>query len=237
MADILKMITANRYIDGEEKTCYYLGTYQTDGWIYFNDDRFWRHNPDYDITQTLYLSKEIWVDTTILNIQSISNLNGTQVQNMTNGAGSVAPNANIETAVQWAIKKATNEYISYSNYDRNVKNPNGTSYDCSSFVITAMYVGGFDADFSSPRYANTEYMKDAFTEIGFEWLPGAYWPAKDLIRGDIQLKINPYDNGHTNIYIGNNQDVDCGDEPCAIFTHTPDNWNRGGWDGILRYPS
>ena len=234
MADILKMITAKRYIDSEEKTCYYLGTYQTDGWIYFNDDRFWRHNPDYDITQTLYLSKEIWVDTTMLDIQSVKNLNGTQAQNVINGAGSVAPNANVEKAVQWAIEKVTNENITYSQSNRNVQNPNGSTYDCSSFVITAMFVGGFIADTSIG--ANTTTMVQQFTDLGFEYITGSYWAADDLIRGDIQINTNPGNLGHTNIYIGNNQDVDCGSTPARIMAHTPNNFGTG-WHGILRYPS
>lgn len=227
MADILKTITAKRYINGEEKTCYYLGTYQTDGWIYFNDDRFWRHNPDYDVTQTLYLSKEIWVDTTMLDIQTIGNLNGTQVQNMTNGAGSVAPNADVEKAVQWMINKANNEYITYSQTYRNLKNPNGDSYDCSSFVITGFYVGGFDA---AATY--TGNMRTAFTALGFEWIPGSVFYADECIRGDILL----HETDHTQVYIGNNLDVNCGSTPARVITHAPDRWGDY-WEGILRYPS
>lgn len=232
MADILKMITAKRYIENEERICYYLGTYQTDGWIYFNDDIFWRHNPEFNITQLLYLSKEVWCNTNNLEITNIGNLNGTQAQNVINGAGSVAPNANVEKAVQWAIDKVTNENIGYSWTNRNVKNPNGSTYDCSSFVITAMYVGGFDVDTSYGSTTTT--MLQQFTDLGFTWIPGSYWSADDLIRGDIQLNTNSGALGHTNIYIGNNQDVDAGDAPARVIAHTPDDFGKG-WHGILRY--
>ena len=107
MADILKMITAKRYIEGKERVCYYLGTYQTDGWIYFNDDIFWRHNPEFNVTHLLYLSKEVWCNTDNLEITNIGSLNGTQAQNVINGAGPAAPSAMVENAVQWAINKVT----------------------------------------------------------------------------------------------------------------------------------
>lgn len=234
MADILKMITAKRYIEGEERVCYYLGTYQTDGWIYFNDDIFWRHNPEFNVTQLLYLSKEVWCNTDNLEITNIGNLNGTQAQNVINGAGGVAADANVENAVQWAINKVTQNYIEYDWPPRvtSVGDTTATIYDCSSFVITAFIAAGFPV--SGASY--TGDMVPVFENAGFTFIPGTTWEASDLQRGDIQINITH----HTNLYIGNNQDVDCGSTPGRIITH----WNfyynddanyYGGWDGILRY--
>lgn len=226
----LAIIQAQRYADGKIRDCIYLGSIQDDGWVYFNDDIWWRSRIDKSNVQLFYISKEIWVSTSNLEISSISTLNATQAQNIINGGGSAATNANIETAVKWAIQKVSSEWITYSQTYRNLKNPNGDSYDCSSFIITAMYVGGFDAN------AITTYnMKQAFIDLGFTWIAGNYFPSSDCLRGDILLKEqDPY--GHTQMYIGNGQDVNCGGTPAAIITHSPDNFGRGyGWDGILRY--
>lgn len=230
MADILKMITAKRYIENEERVCYYLGTYQTDGWIYFNDDIFWRHNPEFNITQLLYLSKEVWCNTDNLEITTISNLNGTQAQNVINGAGPAAPSAMVENAVQWAINKVTNNYITYDYTTNSARDVNSNKYNCSTLVITAFWQAGFPINTA----INTETMRADFEACGFTFYPGTYWAAEDLVRGDIQICEPLLPNGHTNIYIGNDQDVDCGGTPGAIFTHTPDNWGRD-WDGIFRY--
>ena len=48
-------------------------------------------------------------------------------------------------------------------------------------------------------------------------------------RGDILLK----EDDHTQMYIGNNQDVNCGNTPARVMVHSVDNYGRG-WDGILR---
>ena len=225
MADILKLVTGERYVNDDKRIYYYLGTYQTDGWIYFNDDKFWRHHPDFEITQVLYLSNEVWVNTNMLEITSITDFNGQQAQNMINGAGGIAPNGDVETAVQWMINKANNEYITYSQSTRNLKNPNGSSYDCSSFVITGFYMGGFDANATY-----TGNMRSAFEALGFTWIPGNVFPASECKRGDILL----HEIEHTQVYIGNNQDVNCGSTPARVITHAPDRWG-GYWDGILRY--
>lgn len=145
------------------------------------------------------------------------------------GGGSKAPNANIETGVKWAIAKANTGAVDYSQSNRNLKNPDGWSYDCSSFMITAMYVGGFDIPATY-----TGDMVAGFTSMGWEWVPMTYIPSSVLQRGDIMVKQFG-DYGHTQMYIGDNQDVNCGGYPADIETHSPDNFNRGGWDGYLRY--
>ena len=147
------------------------------------------------------------------------------IGNIMGGSGSTATNAQVEQAVQWAITKASNNYITYSNSNRNLKNVNGTSYDCSSFVITSFYSAGIDIDATY-----TGNMRAGFTAAGWEWIPGTYWQSNQLQRGDILLN----ESNHTQMYIGNNQDVSCGSTPAKVLPHSVDNYGRG-WDGILRY--
>lgn len=226
----LAIIQAKRYVDGQVQNCVYLGSIQNNGWIYFNDDVFWRAKADKSVVQLLYLSKEIWVNTNSLELTSISNINATQAQNIINGAGPAADSAAVENAVQWAINKVTNNYITYDYTTNSARDVNSLQYNCSTFVITAFWQAGFPINTA----VNTATMVADFEACGFTFYSGNYWDASDLVRGDIQINIPLLPSGHTNIYIGNNQDVDCGGEPGAIFTHTPDNWGRG-WDGILRY--
>lgn len=140
------------------------------------------------------------------------------------GNGQHASNEQVEAAVQWAISKASNNYITYSNSVRNLKNPAGSSYDCSSFIITAFYVAGIDVDATY-----TGNMRVGFLQHGFAWIPGTTWQASQLLRGDILLN----ESNHTQMYIGDNQDVSCGSTPAKVLQHSVDNYGRG-WDGILR---
>ena len=226
-------ITAKKYVNGSSTDVFYIGSVQNDGYVYFNDETFYRCSSDGTNLQLFYIPKQIWLISSILQDMNIlafdvSGLLDT-VAGLVGGSGSVAPNADVETAVQWMIKKATDEYITYSMTNRNLKIPNGSSYDCSSFVITGFYVGGFDINATTTRDIRT-----GFTAAGFEWIPGSIWYSNSLRRGDILLKEDG-PNAHTQVYIGNNQDVNCGGTPASVTNHSPDNWGRGGWDGILRY--
>lgn len=158
-------------------------------------------------------------------VNRLNNLLTTTNSNTTNGTGSTASNATVEAAVQWLVNKATNNYITYSQSNRNLKNINGTSYDCSSFIITGFYAAGLDVDATY-----TGDMKAGFMAKGFTWIPGNTFTSSQCLRGDILLSIET----HTQMYIGNNQDVNCGSTPAKVLTHAVDNYGRG-WDGILRY--
>lgn len=155
---------------------------------------------------------------------SIGNIVGS-IGDIIGGSGATASNEQVEQAVQWAINKATNNYITYSQSSRNLKNVNGKSYDCSSFLITAFYAAGVDIN---AMY--TGDMRAGFTAAGWTWIPGTYWQSSQLQRGDILLN----ESNHTQMYIGNNQDVSCGSTPAKVLPHSVDNYGRG-WDGILRY--
>lgn len=223
-------ITGKKYVNGETKDVFYIGSVQDDGYTYFNDEKMYRcTNDDGSNLQLFYFPKQIWIRTT--EIQGIDvlafDVSGLleTVNNLVHGGGGTASNATVEAAVQWAIDKATNNYITYSQTNRNLKNVNGTSYDCSSFIITAFYAAGLDVNATY-----TGNMRAGFTAVGFTWIPGSYFAASDCLRGDILLN----EALHTQMYIGNNQDVNCGSTPAGVQSHAPDNYGNG-WDGILRY--
>ena len=234
MANILKMITGERYVNNTLQDVYFLGTWQTDGWIYFNDDHFWRYEPTNGILQIFYINKEIWVNTNSMTIKEVKNFNVTMAQNNIHGGGAVAENASVEAAVQWAIDKVTNNWITYDEYPRQttVGDFNALQYDCSSFIITAFLYAGFPV--TGATY--TGDMRQYFEPAGFTWYPGTTWYSEDLLRGDILLQ----EQYHTEMYIGNNQDVNCGTTPGAVVSHWDYYTNSeigyyNGWDGILRY--
>ena len=224
------LVTTQRTIRNQTIDCTYIGTIQNDGWIYFNDDVWWRAKLennwfDFASLQRFYIDKQIWMPTTTAIVKSIKKFNVSQAQNLINGAGGTASNEDVENAVQWAINKVSDSYITYSQSNRNLKNINGYSYDCSSFIITAFYAAGIDV---SATY--TGDMKSGFLAEGFTWIPGSYFDSSDCQRGDILLN----ETYHTQMYIGNDQDVNCGATPGAVCTHSPNNYGTG-WDGILRY--
>lgn len=158
------------------------------------------------------------------------------ISNINNGGGGpTASNEQVETAIQWAINKANTGEVTYSQVNRNLKNPSGWSFDCSSFVITAFYYAGIDVNATY-----TGDMKAGFTAAGFVWHDASSsrrLESSILQRGDILLNID----NHTQMYIGNNQDVNCGSTPARVLEHNPYyNWSGAstkGWDGFLRYGS
>lgn len=215
------LVKGTRYGMGGTWQANYLASLQGNNWLYFNDDLFWRIKPDGSLLQVFNLNTQIWV-----NSNAIINLSILPLKIASSGSG-LATNVQVERAVIWMVDKVNLEYIVYSREYRNLKNPNGTSYDCSSFVITGFYMGGLNADATTTRD-----MKQAFIDLGFTWIPGSRFESSDCLRGDILLKeFEP--GGHTQVYIGNGQDVNCGDTPACVQEHAPDNYGRG-WDGLLR---
>ena len=202
----------------------YIASLQGDNYLYFNDDKFWRVKPDGTGLQIFYIKNENWINSSLIHNIVVLPFK----VNSSGGGGATDPQ--VEAATQWLIDKANFEYIEYSQINRNLKNPNGTSYDCSSFVITGFYVAGLNADCSTTRD-----MVPAFEDLGFTFIPGSYFASADCKRGDILIKqFEP--GGHTQVYIGNGEDVNCGGTPARVQEHAPDNYGRG-WDGILRLVS
>lgn len=224
-------ITGKKYINGQDTDCFYIGSVQNDGYIYFNDGTMYRMPRGTTNLQAFYMNKHIWISSNEIYDMNVLDFSPEgivdSIGGLVAGSGATAPNDKVETAVQWMINKAQSGNVTYSQEVRNLKNPNGSSYDCSSFVITGFYVGGYDAN----AWATTS-MKDAFIALGFKWIPGVRFTADQLQRGDILLNII----NHTQVYIGNNQDVNCGSTPARIVQHDEDYFGTG-WDGILRPPS
>lgn len=109
-----------------------------------------------------------------------------------NGAG-----GNISSSIsyiQWAIDIANDDSHGYSNCNRY-----GPDYDCSSLVYYSLINSGYSTEQlgSTPFYTYT--MNDYLIAAGFE--RHSYNP-NELQAGDILLR-----DGHTAMYIGNNQIV------------------------------
>lgn len=211
----------------------FVASYHEDGYCYFNDDFKYRCLIDGSHLQLFYINKEIWIDTTIIKDLRPASFNFENlIFNLFSG-GTHATNAHVEAAVQWLVNKASNNYVTYSNYVRNLYT-DGYSYDCSSFVITGFYLGG---GFNIRGASSTRDMRNYFVNAGFIWIPGFTWYSNQLKRGDILIKeFDP--GGHTQVYIGNNKDVNCGSTPARVQDHNINNSSYGvvrGWDGILRY--
>lgn len=214
-------ITATKYINGSEHGCFYIGSVQDDGFIYFNDEIMYRYLESQQYLQHYEHKKFLWCQSfNLTNVNVISFNPG----NIIGGGGTVSPNGSVESAVQWAISMEGK--ASYSQSNRNLKVLNGSSYDCSSFVITAFYAAGIDVNATY-----TGDMKAGFTALGWTWIPGSYFDSSELIRGDILLN----EIHHTQMYIGNNQDVNCSSSKNSVIitVHNPDYWGTG-WNGVLR---
>ena len=217
--------------DGDLAPVRYIATFQSQGYIYFNDDLRWRCTIDGENLQLCYGDKQMWVATDLIKDLKVTICYASSAY----GNGAISPNANVEAAVQWAIEKCKSGKVTYpAPYaNRNVRNPNGWVYDCSSFVITAFYVGGYD----TTCYSTHDMLHDFRDNLGFTWIPMTHIPANACQRGDILLReYGGPGNGHTQLYIGNNQDANAGGTPARIVTHEEDGYGYG-WDGILRPPS
>ena len=221
------VITATKK-NGNENA--YIGTMGDDGYVYFNDQFFYRFKPEGTWEENLYILnrfKYSWSKCTSFSKLSAVNLNA--------GNGSVSPNGSVESAVKWAINIAKDNSHGYDQANRW-----GPDYDCSSLVYEAFRVGGgFDLPVHS-GYTGT--MINDFTAVGFTWYSGMGNNVSNLIRGDILLDID----AHTEIYIGSEMNVGAhinefggvrggktGDQTGREIS--VGNYYSKPWDGVLRY--
>lgn len=180
-------ITCTRHVNDQSYQTFYVGSVLTDNYVYFNDNVKFRASTDWSHVQMFYYPKQIWVDTNL--ITDVAGITFSP----TGGNGSVAANADVEAAVQWAINIANDPSHGYDQTNRN-----GPDYDCSSLVWHAFTEGG---GFNLGSYAfSTYYMPQILTGAGFT--QHTFTSVQELQRGDILLR-----DGHTEIYIGNQQDV------------------------------
>ena len=151
---------------------------------------------------------------------------------VTGGNGSVAADANIEKAVQWAIGIANDDSHGYDQTNRN-----GPDYDCSSLVSHALIQAGFNVPVSSTRT-----LRANLVAVGFEWIPGLN-NSGEMVRGDILLT----EGSHTEFYIGQGQNVGAhynefggivggrtGDQSGYEISVT--SYYSFPWGGVLRWP-
>ncbi len=140
-----------------------------------------------------------------------------------------AIDSKLEKAVQWAINIANDDSHGYSQENRW-----GPDYDCSSFVISALKIGGI----STGSANTTANMVSQLTQNGFSYISWSNTGGvSGLQRGDILWR-----NGHTEMYIGNNQQVgahqnrghpETGDPSGREISVT--SFYYDSWEGILRY--
>ena len=214
--------------NGQENA--YIGTIGNDGYVYFNDEMFYRFKPEGTWEQNLYVLnrwRHSWTKCTMFTKLSAKNLNS--------GGGSVAPGGQgVEAACIWAVDIANDDSHGYDQITRD----GGVDYDCSSLVSTAFRLAGYNIPFPSP---STYTMVDAFTAAGFTWLPGVGNNVSDLMRGDILLNIN----AHVEIYLGQQQNVGAHvNEFGGIYYGQPGDQTGNEisvtgyysfpWDGVLR---
>lgn len=143
---------------------------------------------------------------------------------------SVSAASVVENAISWAVAIANDNSHGYSQQSRW-----GPDYDCSSFVISAFKSAGVDT--GSATY--TGNMRSQFTAHGFQWIPwSSIGGVSNLQRGDILLN----EKNHTEIYLGNNQNV--GAHSNRGYPQTGDQtgtevsvsgYYYHPWDGVLRY--
>ena len=136
----------------------------------------------------------------------------------------------VERAISWAISIANDNSHGYSRSNRW-----GPDYDCSSFVISAFRNAGVNV--GAATY--TGNMRAQFTQHGFRWIPWSQLGgASNLQRGDILLN----EVQHTEIYLGNNQNV--GAHSNRGYPQTGDQtgteisvsgYYYHPWNGVLRY--
>lgn len=157
----------------------------------------------------------------------------------------------MEKAVNWAKTIAANNGYGYdqptraSGWQKWQTDPNCIdqcgSFDCSSFVASALTIGGY---YTKNPLFNTGNEAASLQSIGFIKIADSGPPSENLKPGDILIK-----DGHTAMYIGNNQIVHAsinenggtsggqvGDQKGNEIT--VGNYNSNGWnEGVWRAPN
>lgn len=142
----------------------------------------------------------------------------------------------VELAVQKAIAIANDDSHGYNNEDLYIRQGN-PDYDCSSLVCSVFHDAGFT---TITRFGSTRSMDTDFTNAGFKKITGYNFSSySGLQRGDVLWK-----SGHTEIYIGNGQQVgahyhfghrEAGDQGGEITVQDYYNDVNNPWTVIYRY--
>ena len=161
---------------------------------------------------------------------NIINQNKSTSSPQTTSTQTTSATSAVDSALNWAIGIANDDSYGYSQSTR-WGNPN---YDCSSLIISAYEQAGIKVKEAGAN--STRDMKNAFTQVGFEWIPGD--PKKTgltLQPGDVLLK----EGSHTEMYVGDGKNVG------AHMNYDGKNGDKKGneiniqssshaWDGVLR---
>ena len=240
----ITVVNADKWYRGSKHRVTYIATSQPDGYLYFNDDVFYRCRTDGTGVQLRYIDQtDRWVDTSVLQGVMVSSASA---QGMLNAGGMVAPTGSVEAAVQWAIDIANNPNFGYSWVDRDgqLDSFGRGSYDCSSLIYHAFQGFGVLAQ-SGGVAGTTDTMQADFTACGFQFLPGYGNDESQLQRGDI-LVVTSGEDKHTVLYIGNHQFVSAS-SPETGDVYVNDKGDQTGqeiwvqpyyswpWEFVLRY--
>lgn len=221
----------------------------SEGYKYFNDNNRYRILPTGE-TQIYYPERKTWI-TIDAEISNSTSVNINEIQDVINGGTGVAPNFQVELAVQYALDIAQDNRHGYdqayrwNGYSNNgIKRPNLPDgygdFDCSSLVYTVFNKAHFNVPINGSYWTGT--IKRDFVNAGFTWFGNSRLEPSQLRRGDILLR-----NGHTAIYIGGGYIVQAGsNEFGGIRGGEPGDStgneigtkafaNAGNWDGILRW--
>lgn len=227
----LAYISCKRLFNGTQSyDAFYIGNAIGEN-VFFNDSEFYCYN-----TGTKQVSIKnyagidaYWCPTGQIYDVNVSTTDLKSLINSSTNGSATSSNYNVEQAVQWAVNKANSGNITYSLNPDTMWGP--TSYNCSTFIISAFRAAGF----SLANASYTGNMISAFEQEGFQWIAmSPSIPSSVLVRGDIMVN-KTY---HTQMYIGNNQDVNCGSTPARVMNHVSTYYLGEvgyGWDGYLHY--
>ncbi|WP_298483553.1 dockerin type I domain-containing protein [uncultured Ruminococcus sp.] len=169
-----------------------------------------------------------WTAAMVAVVMMLGMCSGSSFKNIFLPMDAIAISPQMETAVQWAIDIANDDSHGYSQANRN-----GPDYDCSSLVSHALSYAGI---YSGSAFT-TATMPNILPKYGFTYISWSQiGSVSNLQRGDILWR-----NGHTEIYIGNNQNVgahsDRGYPQPGDQTGTEVSVGSfyGSWSGIFRY--
>lgn len=182
---MIMQVSADKYYNGTTQTVDYLATVQPDGYLYFNDDTFYRCREDGTQLQQCYMSKNQWIRCGILSNISLSQF--------TTGV----PGGSVQAIISLAQAQLGNTGEKYWNWYFGGGYVDGdTTPYCACFVSWLLDQVGATA-YSFPR-ANAFDTSD---------IPAQYRiPETQLIAGDIVSFDWDGDNGgdHVGLVIGNN---------------------------------
>lgn len=254
MTGQVAVITGIKWSHGKASRFTYMGNLSEEGYIYFNDDRFYRMNINTEpyVVELFYIDKQIWIRTNNFSEIEYGLVKASTLTNISTGGGSVAATEVAEAAVTWAIEIANNPNFGYDwdLRDGQLDAYGRGAYDCSSLVWHAFRNAGLNLGATA---GNTETIVDVFPGLGFESIDvtaANHGDVSGLQRGDVLV----HRIFHTEIYIGNNMNVGAhinengdvrggepgdqtGQEICVApyWVYVNADYGVYGWTHIFRY--